>query len=230
MPTSTVEDYLKSILIAELKKPGELVTMGQVGAALDVAPGTVTAMVKTLAESGLVHYEPYAGVRLSSAGRKLALHVLRRHRLVELFLVEVMGLDWSEVHDEAERLEHVISDRMLARMDEILGFPSVDPHGDPIPSAQGVAQGVVEQPQLPTLLLCPTGRWQRLARVEDQGAEFLRLLERSELRLGSHVQVETRDEVAEVVDLRLESGESMTIGFRAAAKLQVEPVPQARVS
>src|SRR5262245_7366500 len=99
MPTSTVEDYLKCILL-EQGNPESLVPMGQISAALKVAPGTVTAMVKTLADSGLVAYEPYSGVRLTSSGRQLATHVLRRHRLIELFLVKVMGMDWSEVHSE----------------------------------------------------------------------------------------------------------------------------------
>ncbi|MGB6369381.1 MAG: metal-dependent transcriptional regulator, partial [Thermoanaerobaculia bacterium] len=128
MPTSTVEDYLKCILLEEQKDPEQLVSMGQVATALEVAPGTVTSMVKALAKSNLVTYAPYTGVRLTDAGQELALHVLRRHRLAELFLVKVIGLDWSEVHDEAELLEHAVSDRIIERMEEILGFPDVDPH------------------------------------------------------------------------------------------------------
>src|SRR5512147_2517801 len=135
MPTSTVEDYLKCILLEQELDPEALVSMGQVSAALKVAPGTVTAMMKTLADSGLVAYEPYSGVRLTPSGRQLAAHVLRRHRLIELFLVQVMGMDWSEVHGEAEHLEHAVSDRLIERMDEMLDRPAVDPHGDPIPDA-----------------------------------------------------------------------------------------------
>src|ERR1044071_3228984 len=127
MPTSTVEDYLKCILL-EQRDPESLVSMGQISAALKVAPGTVTAMVKTLADSGLVTYEPYSGVRLTPAGRTLAVHVLRRHRLLELFLVQIVGLDWSEVHPEAEQLEHAVSERVIDRIDELLGHPAVDPH------------------------------------------------------------------------------------------------------
>ena len=107
--------------------------MGQVAAALGVTPGTATTMVKALAESGLAEYEPYSGVRLTTAGEKLAGLVLRRHRLVELFLVQVMGMSWAEVHDEAEQLEHVVSERLIERIDEMLGRPTHDPHGDPIP-------------------------------------------------------------------------------------------------
>src|SRR4051812_31426609 len=131
MATRTVEDYLKALYAeqqcAHQAGGGELVAMGALAGAMDVAPGTATAMVKTLDEAGLVEYEPRGGVKLSAKGEKLALHVLRRHRLVELFLVEVLGLDWSEVDQEAEELEHAISDKVLARIDEKLGHPQFDP-------------------------------------------------------------------------------------------------------
>lgn len=218
MATSTVEDYLKRILLAEERSPGEPVSTGTIASALSVAPGTVTAMLKTLSDSGLVAYEPYAGVRLTAAGRQLAAHVLRRHRLVELFLVKVMGMDWSEVHGEAELLEHAISDRLLDRMDEMLGHPAVDPHGDPIPSAEGV----VEATDLPTLLTCPLDRPVRVARVRDQSREFLQLLERRGLTLGSRLRVRAREGGADTVDLALDGDHEVSLGFRAAAKILVE--------
>ena len=220
MPTSTVEDYLKCILLAQELDPEALVSMGQIAAALKVAPGTVTAMVKTLADSGLVSYEPYSGVRLTPAGRQLAAHVLRRHRLIEQFLVQVMGMDWSEVHSEAEELEHAVSDRLIERMDEMLGYPSVDPHGDPIPDVHGV----VATPLRPNLLTCAVGADLRVARVADQSRDFLQLVERRGLKPGSGVRVENRDEAADTVDLRLESGEPLSLGNRAASKIFVEPV------
>src|SRR5678815_1051983 len=153
LPSSTVENYLKAIYhgAGTLAPPQRLVSMGHLAAALGVTPGTATTMVKTLADSGLVNYEPYAGVSLTRAGRRLAALVLRRHRLIELFLVQVMGLRWDEVHDEAELMEHVVSDRLVERMDEMLGYPSADPHGDPIPNAEGV----VHTPDLVSLLNCP---------------------------------------------------------------------------
>ncbi len=186
MPTSTVEDYLKCILLEQQRDPEALVSMRQISAALSVAPGTVTAMVKTLADSGLVTYEPYSGVRLTASGRQLAVHVLRRHRLIELFLVKVMGMDWSEVHAEAEELEHAVSDRLIERMDEMLGYPSADPHGDPIPDVHGVVEEVV----LPSLLDCELGEPLRVARVGDQSREFLQLLERRGLKPGSGLTAE----------------------------------------
>src|SRR5688572_31705168 len=138
-PSSTVENYLKAIHQGQSALTGDdrLVPMGQVASALNVTPGTATTMVKALAESGLAEYEPYSGVRLTAAGEKLAVLVLRRHRLVELFLVQVLGMNWDEVHEEAEQLEHVVSDRLIERIDEMLGRPEFDPHGDPIPTADG---------------------------------------------------------------------------------------------
>ena len=133
----TVENYLKAIFQAQLHLPrkGDLVPMGQLASALGVVPGTATTMVKALAESGLVKYEPYAGVRLMPPGERLAASVIRRHRLIERFLVEVMGMSWSEVHDEAEHLEHAMSDRLIDRIHEMLGRPAVNPHEDPVPEA-----------------------------------------------------------------------------------------------
>ena len=155
LPSHTVENYLKAIFLAQVNLlPSEpLVPMGQLASALGVVPGTATTMVKALAESGLVRYEPYAGVRLTAAGEKLAARVLRRHRLIELFLVQVMGMSWTEVHDEAEHLEHAVSDRLIERIDEMLGRPAADPHGDPIPGPEGT----ISRPEYDTLLTCP--RW-----------------------------------------------------------------------
>jgi DtxR family transcriptional regulator, Mn-dependent transcriptional regulator len=218
MPTSTVEDYLKCILLEQQRDPEALVSMRQVSSALGVAPGTVTAMMKTLADSGLVSYEPYSGVRLTDSGRQLALHVLRRHRLIERFLVDVMGMDWSEVHSEAEELEHAVSDRLIERMDEMLGYPSVDPHGDPIPDVHGV----VREARLPSLLDCALNTPVKVARVGDQSRDFLQLLERRDLKPGSVLVVESRDEAADTVELRLASGESLVLGFRATSKIFVE--------
>src|SRR5215470_5425238 len=154
LPSSTVENYLKSIHHGQstLPKGQRLLPMGHVATALGVTPGTATTMVKALAESGLVEYEPYSGVRLTRAGQKLAGLVLRRHRLVELFLVQVMGMSWAEVHEEAEQLEHVVSERLIERIDEMLGRPTRDPHGDPIPTAEGT----ITPRHLENLLTCST--------------------------------------------------------------------------
>src|SRR5215471_8830695 len=175
LPSSTVENYLKAIHQGQsaLPRGQRLLPMGQVATALGVTPGTATTMVKALAESGLAEYEPYSGVRLTKAGEKLAALVLRRHRLVESFLVRVMGMSWDEVHDEAELLEHVVSDRLIERIDEMLGRPTHDPHGDPIPNPDGA----IAPHHLENLLTCPIGAPLRVTRIADQDPTFLRFIE-----------------------------------------------------
>lgn len=221
LPSSTVENYLKAILQAQigLGKQG-LVPMGQLAVALGVVPGTATTMVKALAESGLVKYEPYAGVRLTAAGEKLAAMVLRRHRLIELFLVKVMGMSWTEVHDEAEHLEHAVSERLIERIDEMLGRPSVDPHGDPIPDQHGS----VDRREYDTLLTCPLRARVTVSRVTDQDTDFLRFVERHHLKPGSTIRVEERDAAADSVRLRADGDQEITIGARAASKVLVQAV------
>src|ERR687886_522456 len=175
LPSSTVENYLKAIYHGQSALVGDqrLVPMGHVAMALGVTPGTATTMVKALAESGLAEYEPYSGVRLSAAGEKLAGLVLRRHRLVEAFLVQVMGMSWAEVHDEAEQLEHVVSERLIERIDEMLGRPTHDPHGDPIPTSEGA----IATRHHDNLLTCPIGTPLTVTRIADQDPAFLRFIE-----------------------------------------------------
>ena len=223
LPSSTVENYLKAIYRGQssLAHDQRLVPMGQVAAALGVTPGTATTMVKALAESGLAEYEPYSGVRLSAAGEKLAGLVLRRHRLVEAFLVEVMGMSWAEVHDEAEQLEHVVSERLIERIDEMLGRPTHDPHGDPIPNPDGA----ITAKDLDSLLTCPVGTPLKVTRVADQDPAFLRFIENNDLKPGQRVEVETRDPAADSVMLLGKDHRRITIGARAASKLLVEVEP-----
>jgi DtxR family Mn-dependent transcriptional regulator len=220
LPSSTVENYLKAIFQAQLPLPRrtDLVPMGQLAAALGVVPGTATTMVKTLADSGLVKYEPYAGVRLTPAGEKLAAMVVRRHRLIELFLVEVMGMNWTEVHEEAELLEHAVSDRLIERIDEMLGRPEADPHGDPIPDSDGVLH------RLPfdTLLTCPLRQPVTVRRVTDQDPEFLRFVEKRDLKPGETIEVLERDAAADSVRVRGRKDRAITIGARAASKVLVQ--------
>jgi len=218
MASTTVENYLKQLYLEQQALAGgELVPMGRLAAAMTVTPGTATTMVKALAEANLVAYEPRTGVRLTRAGEQLALHVLRRHRLVELFLVEVLGLDWSEVHDEAEHLEHAVSDKVLERMDALLNYPAVDPHGDPIPTAKGK----VSSPRLRTLAQVEPGTSARISRIADQEAAFLQFLRRAGLTPGVEVGVEARDAQADQVKVRL-GGKPVTLGTAAAAKILVE--------
>src|SRR5471032_3628365 len=133
MPTSTVENYLKAILVRSSDEDA-VVSTGSLSEALGVTPGTITTMVKSMASRGLLEHQPREGVRLTPEGRAHALAVVRKHRLIETFLVQVLKMDWKEVHEEAEALEHAISERVLLRIDALLGHPAADPHGDPIPT------------------------------------------------------------------------------------------------
>jgi DtxR family Mn-dependent transcriptional regulator len=157
-------------------------------------------------------------VRLSPAGERLAGLVLRRHRLVELFLVQVMKMSWAEVHDEAEKLEHVVSERLIERIDDMLGHPTRDPHGDPIPNPDGA----IASADFDTLLTCPIGTRLRVTRIADQDPAFLRFIENNDLKPGQPVEVETRDAAADFVRLRRADDKTVTIGTRAASKLLVE--------
>jgi len=222
MPTSTVEDYLKVILLRQQHlAQDQLVTMGQIAGDLAVAPGTVTSMVKTLEKVGLIRYEPYNGVRLSAEGRSTAARILRRHRLIELFLVETLGLDWSEVHDEAEQLEHSMSDKLIDRIDQMLGHPAVDPHGDPIPDADGG----IRQPELHSLADCDPGHY-AVARVTDQDEAFLRFVERSGLKPGAHLELMASDPAADAVEVQPLGSPGITLGAAAAGKLWVQPLAE----
>ncbi len=218
MASSTVEDYIKHIYLISEKSGQNQVSMGHIAEALGVVPGTATTMVKALADAGLVEYAPRVGVDLTEHGRKLALHVLRRHRLIEQFLVEFLGFDWSEVHEEAECLEHVVSDLLLDRIDKKLGHPTEDPHGDPIPSAQGeLLHGSSE-----CLIACPLDTQLLVARITDQDPDFLQYIAGAGLTLGMSVRVVERSLSAESVRLAVGATEaSLTLGLGAAAKVLV---------
>jgi DtxR family Mn-dependent transcriptional regulator len=157
---------------------------------------------------------------LTAAGEKLAALVLRRHRLVELFLVQVMGMSWDEVHEEAEQLEHVVSDRLIERIDRMLGRPTHDPHGDPIPTAEGT----ITPGHHDSLLTCPLDTPLRVTRVSDQDPAFLRFIESNGLKPGQGIEVESRDGAADSVRVRVAAGSTITVGARAASKVLVEKV------
>lgn len=214
--TSTTENYLKAIY--SLRRGGSAsgeVSLGGIAERLGVTPGTVTTMMRHLEDKGLVEYRPRQWVRLTPAGWTEATGVIRRHRIIELFLVEVMGLDWAEVHVEAEELEHSVSDRLLARMDEMLGYPTHDPHGDPIPNADGILPLENSEP----IAGLTGGRW-RLVRILGDEAEFLHWLRQVGLQPGTQFEVEARDTFAGTVTLRFDPGQRrQTLSLTAAARL-----------
>jgi DtxR family Mn-dependent transcriptional regulator len=181
----TIENYVKAIYQISPSPDGAAAATGKLAEALGVSPGTVTSMLKTLSESGLAEYAPYEGARLTDAGRVLALRVLRRHRLIELFLARTLHLTWDEVHEEAENMEHAVSDLLIDRIDAYLGYPAADPHGDPIPKADGT----VARPLGKRLSQVEVGQSFRVVRVIEQSPDFLRYLTETGLRLEAEGRV-----------------------------------------
>lgn len=218
MPTSTVENYLKAIWSLQSRESeDDLVAIGQVAEKLEVTPGTATTMMNHLAKQGLVKYIPRRGVHLNEAGRKAALGVLRRHRLVETFLVEVMKFDWAEVHEDAEVLEHVISDRLLQRMDEMLQHPTHDPHGAPIPDRHGE----ISREGSLVLADCSPGAF-TLRRVLGDEASFLQWLADLGLKPGTDFLLKGRNGPAGTLSLQLPArGDEVALSFTAARSLMV---------
>lgn len=202
MASLTVENYVKTIY--QLARPeDDAVATGQIATALGVLPGTVTSMLKTLDESSLATYTPYEGVRLTTAGRALALRVLRRHRLIEEFLVRTLDLSWDEVHEEAENMEHAVSDWLVDRIDAKLGFPTTDPHGDPIPRADGTVAAVRDR----CLVDCAAGERFKVARVTDQSPDFLQFLSQAGLEIGTAAALVTNEPAAEQLTIAVHGGQ-----------------------
>lgn len=221
MPSLTVENYVKAIAqIAARDRAGAAVATGELAHALNVSPGTVTGMLKTLSEASLATYTPYEGARLTAAGQRLAMKVIRRHRLLELFLVETLKMPWDEVHEEAEHMEHAASERLIDRIDAFLGHPSVDPHGDPIPSADGS----LKEPEGTPLATLPRGRRFQVVRVVDQDPAFLRYL--TECGLDLHALGDLAENRPEAGALVIRLGDrTVALGHDAAAKVLVTPQP-----
>ena len=220
MPSLTVENYVKTIYqIAASQETGSATT-GQIAATLGVSPGTVTSMLKTLDAARLATHRPYEGVALTRAGRVLALRMIRRHRLIELFLLRTLDMTWDEVHDEAEHMEHAVSDLLIDRIDAYLGRPEVDPHGDPIPRADGRPPVACEDGPARSLATCGAGESFRLARVLDQSSEFLRYLTQCGLALGTVGAVERNPDGAGLMRIRL-GDRGLALALEAADKLVV---------
>jgi DtxR family Mn-dependent transcriptional regulator len=217
VPSLTVENYVKTIALIAARDPsGSAVSTGELAHALGVSPGTVTGMLKTLSETNLATYTPYEGARLSESGQRLAMRVIRRHRLLERFLAETLTMPWDEVHEEAEHMEHAASERLIDRIDAFLGYPAVDPHGDPIPRADG---SLAETEGMP-LARCQPGQRFRVVRVMDQDPAFLRYLSECGLELNAVGEVlENRPEAGALV-CRLNE-KSLALGVSAAGKVVV---------
>jgi len=181
--TRSVEDYLKAIY--RLSPEGQPASTRDIAQLLELSAPSVSGMIKRLSEQGLLEHEPYKGVQLTPDGRRAALRIVRRHRLIEAYLVAFLGYSWDTVHDEAERLEHAVSDTLIERMAEALGNPGADPHGDPIPAADGSVSEIAGVP----LADVPPGETVELRRVDAHHPDRLRYLASMGLRPGAVVTV-----------------------------------------
>lgn len=216
--SSAVEDYLKAI--HALREDGlATISTQSIANRLGVSPPSATAMLKRLDSLGLAHHEPYHGVQLTAAGEKIALEIVRHHRIIETFLSEILGLEWDKVHDEAERLEHVISEELEAKMAAKLGHPTRDPHGAPIPDVDGR----IEPSEAIRLCDAPRGYAGQIGRVSDENGAVLRHLSEVGLHIGTRFEVLRAERLEGVLKLRLEGGE-ITLGLAPAAQIWVKLV------
>ncbi len=195
--TRSVEDYLKAIY--QLSPEGRPASTSEIANLLALSPPSVTGMVKRLSEHGLLEHVPYRGVQLTEEGRRAALRMVRRHRLIEAYLVEFLGYSWDTVHEEAERLEHAVSDTMVERMATALGHPAVDPHGDPIPSADGS----IHELACIALSDVPVGETVEIRRVHESQPERLRYIGSLGLRPGVQVRVVGRQPIDDLVTIEV---------------------------
>lgn len=200
--TLSEEDYLKAIYHL-CKDAGSPVATNAIAAKVDTKASSVTDMLKKLSEKGLVNYKKYQGAGLTETGNKLAARIVRRHRLWEVFLVEKLNFSWDEVHDIAEELEHIKSDKLIERLDDFLDHPRTDPHGDPIPDHNGVIISVDK-----TLIsAAPAGATGVVVGVNNSSAEFLQYLDKLEIALGNKVEVLSKEPFDNSVKIRINQRE-----------------------
>lgn len=217
-----VDDYLKTIYQFTEWQP-EPITPSQLAERLALAPSSVTEMVKKLAAAGFVDHRPYSAIRLTAEGERRALATLRRHRLIETWLVEVHGYGWDEVHDEAEVLEHALSDRLLDSIDAQLGRPTRDPHGDLIPAADGT----LHRPDAVRLDEAPAGTSGRVVRISDRDPDALRVLDQLGISLDEPVRVSDEPDVAAGIAVLRRTGSEVIISpaVASAVWLEVDSLP-----
>jgi DtxR family Mn-dependent transcriptional regulator len=214
MRSRSIEDYIK--IIYRLEQDHERATTQRIAEQLKVRMASVTGMIKHLAAEGYLKHKPYYGVKLTEKGRRLALTMIRRHRLIELFLHQTLGLDWDEVHDDAEVLEHAVSDRLIERIYGFLGQPEFDPHGAPIPGIDGTYQPLRGR----SLDQCPAGTRGRILHVSDDDPEFLRYLTRIGVKIGSPFKVMEKAPFDGPITLS-EGRKRIVLGTEAARRILV---------
>jgi DtxR family transcriptional regulator, Mn-dependent transcriptional regulator len=214
--TAPVEDYLKAIY--DLERGADAAATNDIAHRLEIAPASVTGMVRRLADQGLLTYERYRGVRLTDAGRRAALRTIRRHRVIEAYLVKALGFSWDRVHEEAERLEHAASDELVDRMATAIGEPVTDPHGAPIPTREGT----IDERRHPSLADLAVGARARVVRVGDENAEMLRYLAHLGIRPGVELTLAERAPFGGPLTILLAKGASQQIGEALAQQVLIE--------
>lgn len=217
MYTESIEDYLK--IIYEIQKESEKVNTNAISDKLGVSPASVTSMMKKLSEKKLITHKPYQGVKLTGPGRKIALEVIRHHRLVELYLSEALGVPWDKVHEEAEKWEHVLSEDLEDRMDKALGYPTRDPHGSPIPSRDGT---VLDLKSIPLTELEP-GQSGVIAEVSDHDPDLLRYVGNMGLYPMTKIKVVSVEPFSGPITIKVDK-DSHILGSEAAQYVFISDV------
>jgi len=216
--SSSKENYIKAIF--HLQEEDGMVTTNALAAELNTRAASVTDMLKKLKAQKLLLYEKYKGSRLSNEGRKVAIQIIRKHRLWELFLVEKLHFGWEEVHEIAEELEHISSRKLIDRLDEFLGFPKTDPHGDPIPDAQG---RLISRNDI-SLMELKMNRMAEVSNISDQSPEMLELLKHKNISLGTKLEIRKRFSVDNSVEIRIKNQAPVTISEHVAKNVFVKNV------
>ena len=216
--THSEENYLKTIYhLSGIE--GESVSTNAIAAQMETQPSSVTDMVKRLSEKGLVQYKRYKGVWLSPEGKKKALSIIRKHRLWEVFLAEELGFSWDEVHEVAEQLEHIKSEKLINKLDEMLNYPKFDPHGDPIPGKDGT----LEKQEKKLLSQLPEKAMGVCVGVKDSSSAFLRFLDKHQIALGDKITVLESEEFDQSLRIRINK-RKLHISNQIAANLYVKPI------
>ncbi|MFT3844448.1 MAG: metal-dependent transcriptional regulator [Lacibacter sp.] len=216
--SASEENYIKTIW--RLQQSDSNVTTNELSAELQTKPASVTDMLKRLKEKKILNYEPYYGVKLNSDGRKIALNIVRRHRLWEYFLAEKLGFDWDAVHDIAEELEHVSSPELIERLDQFLGFPKSDPHGDPIPDSKGRIETAANL----SLIQLNENQHAIVVNVADQDNALLEMLKQKKIGIGTKLEIKQRFSYDGSVEVKIRNLPLITLSEQLAKNIFVKAV------
>lgn len=213
--SASKENYLKAIF--HLQTQDGVVTTNELAEELETRAASVTDMLKKLKDQKLLIYEKYKGFRLSPEGRKVAIQIIRKHRLWEYFLVEKLQFGWDEVHEIAEELEHISSKKLIDRLDEYLGFPKSDPHGDPIPDSNGKFERIEQV----SLLELPLNKMAEISSVANQSSEILELLRHKNMAIGTKLEVKKKFSFDSSLEIKIKNQPTLTISMEVAKNIFV---------